>query len=129
MSARELAGLAATTVKKRLLECGLSPALIRRIAVICYEAEMNVVCHARQGTLTLSLTPEWLRIKVADEGRGIEDIELAMKEGYSTASEEIREKGFGAGMGLPNIKKDSDKLHVASVVGKDTVLEIFFRRR
>ncbi len=123
------AGEVSSKVKKILQETGVPPAIIRRVTIATYEAEMNVVCHARQGTLTLSLTPEWLRIKVADEGRGIEDIELAMKEGYSTASEEIREKGFGAGMGLPNIKKNSDKFHVASVVGQGTVLEIFFRRQ
>ncbi len=123
------AGEVSSKVKKILQETGVPPAIIRRVTIATYEAEMNVVCHARQGTLTLSLTPEWLRIKVADEGRGIEDIELAMKEGYSTASEEIRVKGFGAAMGLPDVKKNSDRFHVASVVGQGTVLEIFFRRQ
>jgi anti-sigma regulatory factor (Ser/Thr protein kinase) len=90
---------------------------------------MNVVCYARKGTLTLSVTPELLRIRVADEGKGIEDVGLALKEGYSTASEAIREMGFGAGMGLPNIKKNSDEFHISSVVGQGTVLEIAIRRQ
>jgi len=74
------------------------------------------------------MTPEWLLIRVEDQGEGIEDIELAMKEGYSTASEEIREMGFGAGMGLPNIKKNSDEFHIVSVIGQGTVLDIRIRR-
>jgi anti-sigma regulatory factor (Ser/Thr protein kinase) len=89
---------------------------------------MNVVWYAKKGTLTLSVTPELLRIRVEDEGEGIENIELAMKEGYSTASEEIREMGFGAGMGLPNIQKNSDEFHIASVVGQGTILNITIRR-
>lgn len=118
------AGEVSSKVKKILQEAGISPKVIRRATIATYEAEMNVVCYARQGTLTLSVTPEVLRIKVEDEGRGIEDINLAMKEGYSTASEEIREMGFGAGMGLPNIRKNSDAFHITSVVGQGTVLEI-----
>jgi anti-sigma regulatory factor (Ser/Thr protein kinase) len=118
------AGEVSSKVKKILQEAGIAPKVIRRATIATYEAEMNVVCFARQGTLTLSLTPEVLRIKVEDEGRGIEDINLAMKEGYSTASEEIREMGFGAGMGLPNIRKNSDAFHITSVVGQGTVLEI-----
>jgi len=118
------AGEVSSKVKKILQEAGIAPKVIRRATIATYEAEMNVVCFARQGTLTLSLTPEVLRIKVEDEGRGIEDINLAMKEGYSTASEEIREMGFGAGMGLPNIRKNSDAFHIISVVGQGTVLEI-----
>jgi len=90
---------------------------------------MNVVCYARKGTLTLSVTPEALHIRVADEGKGIEDVELALKEGYSTASEAIREMGFGAGMGLPNIKKNSDEFHISSVAGQGTVLEIAIHRQ
>jgi anti-sigma regulatory factor (Ser/Thr protein kinase) len=75
------------------------------------------------------VTPDLLRIKVADEGKGIDNIELALKEGYSTASEEIREMGFGAGMGLPNIRKNSDEFHLSSVSGQGTVLEIAFHRQ
>jgi anti-sigma regulatory factor (Ser/Thr protein kinase) len=123
------AGEISSKVRQILQEAGIPPKVIRRAAISTYEAEMNVVCYARRGTLTLSVTPDLLRIKVADEGKGIEDLELAMKEGYSTASEEIREMGFGAGMGLPNIKKNSDEFHISSVVGQGTVLEIAIRRQ
>jgi len=122
------AGEISSKVKKILQESGVSARVIRRVTIATYEAEMNVVLYARKGTLTLALTPELLRIRVEDEGEGIADIELAMKEGYSTASEEIREMGFGAGMGLANIKKNSDEFHIASVVGQGTVLDITIRR-
>jgi len=122
------AGEVSSKVKKVLQDLGISPRVIRRATIAVYEAEMNVVWYARKGTLTLSVTPELLRIRVEDEGEGIENIELAMKEGYSTASEEIREMGFGAGMGLPNIQKNSDEFHIASVVGQGTVLDITIRR-
>jgi serine/threonine-protein kinase RsbT len=123
------AGEVASKVKKILQDLGVSNKVIRRATIAIYEAEMNVVWYARQGTLTLSVTPELLHIKVTDEGNGIEDIELAMREGYSTASEEIREMGFGAGMGLPNIKKNSDEFYIASVVGQGTVLDITILRQ
>jgi anti-sigma regulatory factor (Ser/Thr protein kinase) len=123
------AGEVASRVKKILQDLGISNKVIRRATIATYEAEMNVVWYARQGTLTLSVTPEVLQIKVTDEGNGIEDIELAMQEGYSTASEEIREMGFGAGMGLPNIKKNSDEFYIASVIGQGTVLDITIRRQ
>ncbi len=100
------AGEVSSKVKKILQEAGVHPKVIRRATISTYEAEMNVVCYARQGTLTLSVTPEDLRIQVTDEGKGIEDIDLAMQEGYSTASEEIREMGFGAGMGLPEHQEE-----------------------
>ena len=123
------AGEVASKVKKILQDLGVSNKVIRRATIAIYEAEMNVVWYARQGTLTLSVTPELLHIKVTDEGNGIEDIGLAMREGYSTASEEIREMGFGAGMGLPNIKKNSDEFYIASVVGQGTVLDITILRQ
>ena len=123
------AGEVASKVKKILQELGISKKVIRRATIATYEAEMNVVWYARQGTLTLSVTPEDLHIKVTDEGNGIEDVELAMQEGYSTASEKIREMGFGAGMGLPNIKKNSDEFYIASIVGQGTVLDITIHRQ
>ena len=123
------AGEVASKVKKILQELGVPNKVIRRATIATYEAEMNVVWYARQGTLTLSVTPEDLHIKVTDEGNGIEDVELAMKEGYSTASEEIREMGFGAGMGLPNIKKNSDEFYIASIIGQGTVLDITIHRQ
>lgn len=122
------AGEISSKVKKILQEAGVSSKIIRRATIATYEAEMNVVIYARRGLLTLSLTPQLLRISVADEGKGIEDIELAMREGYSTASEEVREMGFGAGMGLANIKRNSDDFRISSVVGQGTVLEIAIRR-
>ncbi len=122
------AGEVASKVKKILQKAQISARTIRRATIAVYEAEMNVVCYARQGTLTLYVKPDLLQIKVEDEGSGIEDIELAMSEGFSTASEEIREMGFGAGMGLPNIRRNSDEFHIASVIGRGTVLEIAFRR-
>jgi serine/threonine-protein kinase RsbT len=123
------AGEVSSKIKKILQEAGVHNRIIRRATISTYEAEMNVVCHARRATLTLWVTPELLRIRVADEGRGINDIELAMREGYSTASDRVREMGFGAGMGLPNIKKNSDEFHISSVVGQGTVLEIAIRRQ
>mgnify|MGYP006269720101 CR=1 FL=1 len=122
------AGEVASKVKKILQDLGIPNRDIRRATIATYEAEMNVVWYARQGTLTLSVTPEQRRIKVTDEGNGIEDIELAMQEGYSTASEEIREMGFGAGMGLPNIKKNSDTFQLTSKPGLGTWLEFTLRR-
>ncbi len=123
------AGDVSSKVKKILQDAGIHPRVIRRVTISTYEAEMNVVCYARRATLTLLITSEDLRIRVADEGRGIEDIDLALQEGYSTASEAIREMGFGAGMGLPNIRKNSDEFHLSSVVGQGTVLEIAIRRQ
>ncbi len=121
------AGKASTTVKAILREIGLPPAAVRRAAIAAYEAEMNVVLYAQRGTMELRVTPAEVRIHVEDQGQGIEDIELAMQEGYSTATEEIREMGFGAGMGLPNIRKNADVFRISSVVGKGTELDIIIR--
>lgn len=123
------AGEVSTQVKKILQELGIPNKIIRRATIATYEAEMNVVWYARKGTLTLSVTPDFLHINVKDEGDGIADIELAMQEGYSTAPPEIRELGFGAGMGLPNIKKNSDQFQIRSVVGQGTELDIIIRRK
>jgi anti-sigma regulatory factor (Ser/Thr protein kinase) len=116
------AGAAASRVKYILKEIGLDGDLIKRAVVIAYEAEINVVSYARRGKLTLSISPSTIGILVEDEGPGIEDIELAMQPGYSTASEWIREMGFGAGMGLPNIKKNADHLEIESEVNVGTRL-------
>ena len=96
--------------------------IIRRVAIIIYEAAMNVAIHARRGTLTVHIDTKGILIQTDDEGVGIPDIELAMQEGYSTASDEIREMGFGAGMGLFNIKQCSDELSIDSKVGVGTTL-------
>jgi len=118
------AGEVSSKIKKILKEIGASQEVVRRAAIATYEAEMNVVCYAKRGDFHLAITPERLEIVVQDEGQGIEDIALAMKEGFSTASEEIREMGFGAGMGLPNIKKNVDDLLITSVVGEGTKVEM-----
>jgi len=118
------AGKASTTAKAILKEIGIHPAVIRRAAIAAYEAEMNVVLYARKGIMEIRVSPKDIQIRLEDEGDGIADVELAMQEGYSTASDEIREMGFGAGLGLPNIKKNADSFHIHSVVGKGTTLEI-----
>jgi anti-sigma regulatory factor (Ser/Thr protein kinase) len=118
------AGEVASKIKMILKEIGIRQEVIRKTAIVTYEAEMNVVCHAKRGTFCLTITPNRLEIVVEDEGQGIEDIDLAMKEGFSTASEEIREMGFGAGMGLPNIKKNVDNLNIISKVGKGTRIKM-----
>jgi anti-sigma regulatory factor (Ser/Thr protein kinase) len=118
------AGRASADVKKILREVGLAPEVIRRLAIACYEAEMNVVAYAREGAMTLTIHPARVRLVVADRGPGIADIELAMQEGYSTASDAIREMGFGAGMGLPNIKKNVDRMTLTSQVGEGTTLDV-----
>jgi len=118
------AGKASTEIKTILKQLGIDPAIVRRVAIATYEAEMNVVMYAEEAILTLEVAPEVIKIVVDDRGAGIPDIDLAMREGYSTATPEMREMGFGAGMGLPNIKKNSDELKIASAVGKGTRLEI-----
>ena len=91
-----------------------------------YEAEINAVIHANGGQATVTITPENIVVRISDTGKGIENIDLAMKEGYSTASSQIRELGFGAGMGLPNMKKYSDEMDVQSVVGEGTTITMKF---
>lgn len=125
-----IAGECASRVKKTLQQLGLRQDVIKRIAIIIYEAAMNVAIHATSGRLIVHIDPEAMTILTQDIGAGIEDIDLAMKEGYSTATYEIREMGFGAGMGLSNIKQCSDDLSIESKVGVGTNLEakVFFRK-
>jgi serine/threonine-protein kinase RsbT len=119
-------GEVSIAVQGLLKKIGFDPDLIRRVSVCAFEAEMNVVMHGGDGTLTITVDTKGIALDVKDEGPGIEDIELALKEGYSTASQEAREMGFGAGMGLPNIKKNSDFLEIISEKGKGTVLKMSF---
>lgn len=119
------AGKASTAVKDILKELGIDPSIIRRTAIATYEAEMNVVMYAEKGEMTLRVTPEMVHLHLQDQGPGIPDIELAMKEGYSTATPQMQEMGFGAGMGLPNIKKNSDRFDIVSEMGKGTFLDIY----
>jgi serine/threonine-protein kinase RsbT len=116
------AGEVSGEIKVILRDLGIEAVNLRRLVIVAFEAEMNVVMYARRGTLTLILTDEDINLEVRDEGPGIPDIELAFKEGYSTASDEMRELGFGFGMGLPNMKKHSDELKVESEVGKGTLV-------
>ena len=117
------AGIASSEIKKILKQFNISPLLLRRIAIALYESEMNVVAHAYRGTMHLDIQPSSIQVVVEDEGPGIEDIEKAMEEGFSTATEEVRQMGFGAGMGLPNIKKNSDEMRLISTPGIGTQLE------
>jgi len=114
------AGRVSTEIKDLLKGMGCDPAFIRRVAIASYEAEMNVVMYARRATVQLRVTPDAVEIEMQDEGPGIPDINLAMQEGYSTATPEMREMGFGAGMGLPNIRQNSDRFSIDSVVGQGT---------
>lgn len=120
------AGMVSTQIKTILKSIGFDPKLIRRIAISTYEAEMNVVMHAKKATVTLIISNKEIIVLFDDEGKGITDIEKAMTEGYSTATEEQRAMGFGAGMGLPNIKRNSDKLNIRSAAGQGTFIEIIF---
>ncbi|MBP8904018.1 MAG: ATP-binding protein [Paludibacteraceae bacterium] len=118
------AGEASSEVKKTLKQLNIPPQTLRRIAVALYESEVNVVAHAFRGTMTVEISPARIWVQLQDEGPGIPDIDKAMEEGFSTASDKVREMGFGAGMGLPNIKKNSDEMHLTSIPGKGTTLEL-----
>jgi serine/threonine-protein kinase RsbT len=118
------AGRASTAIKETLKRLGVPPAAVRRVAIASYEAEMNMVMYAIRGRMLLRVSPGDVTLEVTDEGPGIENIELAMQEGYSTATPEMREMGFGAGMGLPNIRKNADDFDLTSKVGSGTRLFI-----
>jgi anti-sigma regulatory factor (Ser/Thr protein kinase) len=121
------AGEASSALKKVLRTLGVAPDIIRKVSIPIYEAEINMVIHANGGTIDVEIKPDLVHVTLSDNGPGIADLNLAMQEGYSTASENVREMGFGAGMGLPNIKKYSDELKIKTEVGKGTVLEIFIK--
>ena len=118
------AGDASSKIKKTLKQLGVDPAVVRRVVVALYEAEVNIVAHAYRGVIFVDISGNGIKLKLADEGPGIPDITLAMTKGYSTASSEVREMGFGAGMGLPNINDNADLFNIESVVGKGTTLNI-----
>ncbi len=117
-------GEASSSLKKTLKQIGLAADIIKRTAIAMYEAEINTIVHGHGGTAEVTITEDSIKIIFEDQGPGIPDIELAMQEGYSTASEEIREMGFGAGLGLPNIKKNSSDLLIESEPGKGTRVTI-----
>ncbi len=120
------AGEASIHVKNLLKSMNYNQDLVRRVAICGYEAEMNLVMHGGDGELSVDVNSERVILEVADRGPGILDIELAMQEGYSTAKEEYREMGFGAGMGLPNMKKNSDALKITSEPGQGTHVSMTF---
>lgn len=118
------AGEASVAVKKNLRLLGLPPEVIRRVSIAMYEGEINMVIHAGGGVATVTVYEDYIEILLVDKGPGIENIELAMKEGYSTAKDHIRNLGFGAGMGLPNMKRYTDTMSLESVVGQGTTVRM-----
>jgi len=125
------AGEASSRVKKKLVQLGIDPVKIKKAAVSMYEAEINAVIHGGGGSADVTIDSEKIIIRITDSGPGIEDLELAMQEGYTTASDDIREMGFGAGMGLPNMKWYADELDIQTTKNKGTVVTIvvYFSRQ
>ena len=121
------AGNASVEVKKTLRQLGVSNAVIRRCSIAMYEGEINMVMHADGGTADIEVYPDRIVMVLEDHGPGIPDVELAMKEGYSTATEQIHNMGFGAGMGLPNMKRSSDDLKIETKVGVGTKITMVVR--
>lgn len=121
------AGEASSSIKKILRQLGIDSTKLRKTAIATYEAEMNVVIHSNGGKIIFSITKDKITIEARDKGPGIKDVDMAMKEGYSTASNKVRELGFGAGMGLPNIKRCVDDLKIQTKEGEYTnvIMEIF----
>ena len=116
------AGYASGQVKKNLRQLGISPEIIRRVSIAMYEGEINMVIHANGGMADVIVAQDYIEIVLSDKGPGIVNIEQAMQEGYSTATENIRSLGFGAGMGLPNMKRYSDYMDIQSTVGVGTII-------
>ena len=119
------AGATSSAIKKILNQLNVDPMIIKRTVVALYEAEVNIVAHAYRGKIYADIEEDAIHIRLVDEGPGIPDIDKAMEVGYSTASQSVREMGFGAGMGLPNIKNNTDRLVIISKVGEGTTVEIY----
>ena len=120
------AGHASADIKRQLKQIGVSGDVLRRVAVASYEVELNLVIHSLGGDLTLNVFPDCVQLITADVGPGIPDLTMAMKEGYSTANETARSLGFGAGMGLPNMKRNADDFDIQSTVGVGTTITMGF---
>ena len=118
------AGTASSHIKKMMKQLGVDSSIIKRTVVALYEAEVNIVAHAYKGEIDVDIEEDKIYIKLEDEGPGLPDISQAMQKGFSTASPKVREMGFGAGMGLPNMKANADILNVVSEVNKGTLVEI-----
>ncbi len=120
------AGIASSNIKKVLNQIGIDSTIVRRVAIAAYESEINIVIHSEGGKIIAEISHDRIIIIAHDKGNGIENIENAMKKGFSTASNEAREMGFGAGMGLPNMKRTSDQFSIESSKGSDTIVEMIF---
>lgn len=118
------AGEASVEVKKKLRQLGFAPEVIRRVSIAMYEGEINMVIHANGGEIDAEIDDHGITIVLRDQGPGIPDVEKAMQEGWSTASDEIRAQGFGAGMGLPNMKKYTDNMQIDTVLGVGTTISL-----
>lgn len=118
------AGEASGKIKKNLKELGFPTNIVRNVAIAVYEGEINMVIHGGGGVIDVEISPDCISIVLADQGPGIPDVSLAMQEGYSTAPENVRQLGFGAGMGLPNIKKYTDEMIIETEVGKGTTIKL-----
>ena len=121
------AGEASSDVKGKLKQLGVSPEAIRKVAIAMYEGEINMVIHANGGEITVEITPVEIKMILADVGPGIPDVEQAMKAGYSTAPDEVRSLGFGAGMGLPNMKTYTDDMTIETKMGAGTTITMIVR--
>ncbi len=118
------AGEASGKIKKNLKELGFPTSIVRNVAIAVYEGEINMVIHGGGGVIDVEISPECISIVLTDQGPGIPDVSLAMQEGFSTAPENVRQLGFGAGMGLPNIKKYTDEMIIETEVGKGTTIKL-----
>ena len=121
------AGEASSDVKRKLKQMGVDTEAIRKVAIAMYEGEINMVIHAKGGLITVEMTPQQIKMILADVGPGIPDVELAMQAGYATAPDEIRSLGFGAGMGLPNMKKYSDEMEIDTRLGEGTTITMIVK--
>ncbi len=118
------AGEASGKIKKNLKELGFPTNIVRNVAIAVYEGEINMVIHGGGGVIDVEISPDCISIVLTDQGPGIPDVSLAMQEGYSTAPDNVRQLGFGAGMGLPNIKKYTDEMIIETEVGKGTTIKL-----
>ncbi len=121
------AGETSSKVKKTLNQLGFNPEVVRKVAIAMYEGEINMVIHAYGGDIDVAIAPEKITVVMKDVGPGIPDLDMAMTEGFSTADHSVRELGFGAGMGLPNMKKYSDSLNIETEIGKGTTVTLEFK--